>query len=426
VEIDTRKLRGGELFIPLKGQRFDGHTFIGEAISKGAIGFLFEKDKIAPQRLKLLTRRAFAIEVKDTYEALKRLALFKRKRFRGKEVIAITGSAGKTTTKELIAHLLGGFFDVYKTPGNFNSKIGLPLALANADENADFWVFEVGTDRRGNIRELTEILKPTFGVLTSVSPSHLEGFGNFENLLCAKGEIFLPESVKKAVLPQGLLTCYQTLLREKEFLTFGGKGVRVTSYRFLKEGKTLLEFPSFKVKVPLLGKGIVKAVETAVATLKLLGLNPTEFVHRFETFRGEWGRMQPLLGDGYLVIADFYNANPLSTKLALETLVEVEGYNRRVAILGAMMELGEEELLHHHALGEFINTLPLDEVYLYGEPMKFACQRITKRCYHFTNPQRLEEFLRKKHPQRGTVYLLKGSRGMAMERFLPALGFPLT
>ena len=425
VEIDTRKLRGGEFFIPLKGKRFDGHAFIGEAIAKGAIGFLFEKNKVSPQRLKSLTQRAFAIEVGNTYEALKRLAVFKRKQFGGREIIAVTGSAGKTTTKELIAHLLAGPFEVYKTPGNFNSKIGLPLALANADERADFWVFEVGADRRGNIRELTQILKPTFAVLTSVSPSHLEGFGNFENLLCAKGEIFLPRSVKRAVLPKELLNCYRALLKEREFLTFGGEDVKVVSYRFLKEGKTLLEFPEFKVKVPLLGKGIVRAVETAVATLKLLGLNPADFIPRFETFRGEWGRMQPLLGDGYLVIADFYNANPLSTRLALETLAEVEGYDRRVAILGAMLELGEEEVLHHRALGEFINTLPLDEVYLYGEPMKFACQKIRKRCYHFNEPERLEEFIRKRHPQRGTVYLLKGSRGMAMERFLPALGFPL-
>ncbi|RTZ70700.1 MAG: hypothetical protein DSZ30_00395 [Aquificaceae bacterium] len=421
LEIDTRKLKGGEVFIPLKGSRFDGHSFIGEAVSKGAIGFLFEKNKVSPQRLKVLTQKAFAIEVENTYQALKRLAVFKRNQFRGKEIIAVTGSAGKTTTKELIAHLLGGSFSVYKTPGNLNSKIGLPLSLANADPNADFWVFEVGTDRRGNIKELTEILRPTFAVLTSVSPSHLEGLRNFENLLCAKGEIFLPRGVKKTVLPSELLKCYKTLLEDKRFLTFGENGIKATSYRFLKEGKTLIEFPEFRVTVSLLGKGIVKAVETAVAVLKLLDFNPKGFANLFETFRGEWGRMQPVLGEDFLIIADFYNANPLSVRLALETLSEVEGYKRRIAILGDMLELGEEEILHHESLGEFINTLPLNEVYLYGKLTEFTCKKVTKRCFHFQSAKQLEEFLKRKHPQRGTVYLIKGSRAMAMERFAKVL-----
>ncbi|HIP86648.1 MAG TPA: UDP-N-acetylmuramoyl-tripeptide--D-alanyl-D-alanine ligase, partial [Aquifex sp.] len=305
-EIDTRKLKGGEVFIPLKGIRFDGHSFVEEAVYKGALGFLFETNKISPQRLKVLTRKTFAIEVENTYRALKRWAFFRRKRFRGKGVLAVTGSAGKTTTKELIAHLLGGFFSVYKTPGNLNSKIGLPLSLANANLNADFWVFEVGTDRRGNIKKLTEILNPTFAVLTSVSPSHLEGLRNFENLLCAKGEIFLQRSVKKAVLPSNLLKFYKILVTEKKFITFGENEIKAKSYRFLKDGKTLIEFPEFKVAVPLLGKGVVKAVETAVAVLKLLGFNPKEFTNLFETFRGEWGRMQPILGEGFLIIADFY------------------------------------------------------------------------------------------------------------------------
>jgi UDP-N-acetylmuramoyl-tripeptide--D-alanyl-D-alanine ligase len=415
VSIDSRTVKGGELFIPLKGSKFDGHTFIGKAIENGAVGFLFEKGRLSGEELQKLSRRAFAIEVKDTFSALKEIARLRREEFKGKEIIAITGTAGKTTTKELIAHLLGAKFEVYKSPKNLNSQIGLPLALANANPHADYWVFELGASERGNIKGLTDTLKPTFGVITSVGRAHLEGFGSFESLLCAKGEILLPESVKKAVLPSEVLDCYKTLLGNKKFLTTKGD----LKYRFTKEGKTEIDLNGLKISVPLLGVGVVRSVETSVRVLELLKLPLGDFVEAFETFRGEWGRMQPLLGDGFLVINDAYNANPLSVKLALETLVKVEGYPKRVAILGDMLELGKEEEKLHRELGRFLDKLPLEEIYLYGNLTKFTHEEIkTKRCYHFEDKELLKEFLRKRHPQRGTVYLIKGSRGTKMEELL--------
>jgi len=426
VSINSKTVRRGELFIPLRGRKVDGHTFVEEAINRGAVGFLFEKGKISPSLLKSLTSRGvFAIEVKDTFQALKGIARLRRELFKGKEIIAITGSVGKTTTKELIAHLLRSKFFVYKTPGNLNSQIGLPLALANADENADFWIFELGADSRGNISSLGELLKPTLSVLTAVGKAHIEGFKNFENLLCAKGEIFFPPSVAKAVLPKEVEHCYKTLLRDRTYLTTGeGGDVSVSSYRFLKSGKTLLKVGNLEFEIPLLGKGIIRVVETALGVLKLLNLPWEEFKGSFETFKGAWGRMQPLLGDGYLVINDAYNANPASVAAALETLSQIEGYNNRVLILGDMLELGKDQIEEHRKVGRLIEQSPIREVYLYGNLTRYTCEIVrTKRCFHSYDKDLLMEIFAKNHPQRDTVYLVKGSRGMEMEDFLPLLGF---
>ena len=413
------------MFIPLKGSRNDGHSFIEEALKRGAVGFLFERGKISKSRLENLTRRAFAIEVDDTFKALKKIARLRREQFRGKEVIAVTGSAGKTTTKELLAHLLGNYFSVYKTPGNLNSQVGLPLALANADPGADYWVFELGADRRGNISALTDLLKPTLSVLTSVGKAHLEGFKTFENLLVAKGEIFLPPTVEKAVLPAEVLPFYEHSLRGKDVITTGrGGSLEITRYRFLKNGNTLLEVKGREIIVPLLSEGIVRASELALGVLKSLELPFEEFLEAFKTFKGEWGRMQPLLGDGYLVINDAYNANPLSVASAIRTLSKVEGYRRRVLILGDMLELGKDEIEEHLKVGQLIEQSPVEEVYLFGNLTRFTCKAInTKRCFYSADKDLLMEVIENREPQNGTVYLVKGSRGMKMEEFLLPLGF---
>jgi len=424
VSINSKTVRGGELFIPLKGNKNDGHTFIGEALKRGAVGFLFERGKLDKRRIELLTRRAFAIEVENTFEALKKIARLRRGEFKGKGIIAVTGSAGKTTTKELIAHLLGSGFSVYKTPGNLNSRVGLPLALANAEPDADYWVFELGADSRGNISALVDLLKPTLSVITSLGKAHIEGFGNFENLVSAKGEIFFPPTVKKAVLPKEVFRFYKALLEGKKVIPTGkGGDIEITRYRFLRNGKTLIEVGGKGIEIPLLGEGIVKSAELALGVLKALELPLEEFLDSFRTFKGEWGRMQPLLGEGYLVINDAYNANPLSVASAIRTLSKIENYRRRVLILGDMLELGKNAKYEHLKVGELIESSPIEAVYLYGNLTRFTCKAIrTKRCFYSADKNLLREIITNNEPQKGSVYLVKGSRGMKMEEFLPALG----
>ncbi len=422
ISIDSRRVEGSELFVPLRGSRFDGHVFIGEALKRGAVGFLFERGKIPAGRLLKLTERAFALEVPNTLEALRKIAAYRRENFKGREIIAVTGTAGKTTVKELLAHLLSLVGKTYRSPKNLNSQIGFPLSLANA-EDADFWVFELGASQRGDIKRNAFLLSPTLSVLTALGKAHLEGFKNFQNLAVAKGEIFLPKSVRTAVLPERFLNLYRHLLGKREVFTFGGESLRVQHFRFTAEGKTRLVLEGKTLEVNLLGLGIVRAVEAVAAALKALGLPHLELLlEGLPTFRGEWGRMEPLRGNGFLVINDAYNANPLSMRAALETLVRVEGFERRVALLGEMLELGEHSEEEHRKLGRLLNTLNVDEVYLFGKEMKAAYWEVKdKPCHLFFEMEDLLRFLKRREPRRGTVYLVKGSRGCRMEETLGVL-----
>ncbi|MEO2153838.1 MAG: UDP-N-acetylmuramoyl-tripeptide--D-alanyl-D-alanine ligase [Aquificota bacterium] len=432
--IDSRQIKEGDIFIPLKGQKFDAHLFVEEAFKRGALGFIVQKGKLKQSLIEKISRRGFVIEVENTFEALKKIASYKRKIFKGSEIIAITGTAGKTTTKELIAHLLKSKFSVYKTPGNLNSRIGLPLALANADERANFQVFEVGSDGRGNITRLLKILKPSVGVLTSLGLAHLSGFKNFENLVCAKGEIFDPygvcsfktfpfQGLKKIVLPARWKEFYKVLFEDRKVVLFSEGELKITSWRFTKEGKTLIELQNRKIEIPLLGLGLISAVEAALGTLQALGLDGEDFVQEFKTFKGEWGRMQPLKGENFLVIDDSYNANPLSMETALKTLTLVEGYKERVAILGDMLELGNLTVEEHKKLGLLLEELPITEVYLYGEYTRYTAEVIkSKPVFWSDKKEKLFEILKKRdHPRKGAVYLIKGSRGCKMEQFLEVL-----
>jgi UDP-N-acetylmuramoyl-tripeptide--D-alanyl-D-alanine ligase len=414
--IDSRKANEKTLFIPLKGSRRDGHSFIENAIQRGARGFLYSKP-LNPQ--KFLKGRAFAVKINSTLEALRELARFKRQNFKGEKIIAITGTAGKTTAKEIVAFLLSTVFSTYKTPGNLNSQIGLPLSLANANV-ADFWVFELGASERGNIKRLTELLKPTVAVLTSLGKAHVEGFKNFENLSVAKGEIFLPPSVETAVLPAKFLPLYKATLEGKRVITFGGGGdVAIQHYRFKKNGTTEVVLNGKTFTVPFPGYAAVKAVEIGASVLKALGLEAEPFLKELPAFGGERGRMEPLFKGDYLVLDDSYNANPLSMEYSLKTLVSIEGYARRVAILGDMLELGVEEEREHRKLGKLLSTLPVDEVYLVGEAVKYTAEEIkNKPVKVFQNSEELKRFLKDREPQSDTVYLIKASRGIALETVL--------
>ncbi len=416
ISINSKTVKVGNLFVPLKGKKFDGHLFIEEAIRKDAVGFLFESSKLDKNLIKKLTARAFALEVKDTFKALQTLARLRREFFKGKEIIAITGTAGKSTTKELIAHLLKGAGTVYKTEGNLNSQVGLPLTVAAANERVDFWVLEMGASEKGNIKRLVEIAKPTLSVLTSLGFAHLEGFGNFQNLILAKGEIFLGKEVRKAVLPQEALFYYKHLLENKRTETFKG----LPFYRFTSKGRTAINLYGKRVEVNLLGEGIVKTILVASKVLEILELPVRELLlELLPFFRGLKGRMQPILGKDFLVIDDSYNANPLSMEAALNTLIKVEGYDRRVAILGDMLELGDIEVKAHRDLGLLLEKLPISEIYLFGRLTRHTCGEIkSKPCHHFEDKEKLLKRLKAKEPRKGSVYLVKGSRSLKMEEVL--------
>ena len=426
-KINSKEIEEGDIFIPLKGRRRDGHEFIGEALKKGAVGFLFEKRKrafIEREILPQINKKFFAIEVENTYESLKAIAQHKRKLFQGK-IIAITGTAGKTTTKEFISFVLSHFLKVYKTTGNLNSQIGLPLTLANADLTADIWVLELGADTLGGIKKLTQLAQHHIAVITSIGRAHLRGFKSLENILKEKLEILNSPNLEGAVIPQNIKKEALSLIYSKPsipLLTVQGSW----SYKFTKEGKTIVEIPwkgkTSIVIIPLFGS--VAYLTELVFKVCSLFLSPEKFLSIMEKFRGFPHRMQPIFRGDYLIIDDSYNANPLSMRDMLTQFSKLKRfYKELVVILGDMLDLGAFEKEEHEKLAYYLEEGNFSEIYLYGPAMFYTYRKLKeissiKKIHWSEDKEFLKKLFRKRHPQKGTAYLIKGSRSMKMEEFL--------
>ena len=410
--IDSRRIKEGDVFIALKGQKDDGHNYVKEALSKGAVGAIVQRDGCGPPPGK------FLIKVKDTFEALRDIARYRRKTYRGK-VIAVAGSVGKTTTKELVHHLLCGVGKAYKSEGNLNSRIGLPLVLANMDMDSDFAVLELGASAVGDVLELTKLSEPKVRVITALGEEHLEGFGSMENVIKGNGEIFWGFGGDDcAVIPVYAKRFYP--LEGGRVLTFGDGGdIRADKVALSLKG-TSFEFMGYKVSIPVLSKGIVDNVLASLGVVHVLGYEPLELIHRLGNFRPPPGRMNLIkLGDAYL-IDDTYNANPPSVRNALETLALIGRNSKKVVLLGDMLELGKDSEKLHREVGRLVVKLGIDFAIFYGTEMKFAyytCQRVGGNCVYTKNKEDVIELILKwiKHKN---IILIKGSRGMRMEFFL--------
>ncbi len=410
--IDSRRVKQGDVFIALRGQKDDGHNYLGEAFSKGAVGAIVQRDGCEPPPGK------FLIKVKDTFEALRDIARYRRKTYRGK-VIAVAGSVGKTTTKELIHHLLCSVGRAYKSEGNLNSRIGLPLVLANMDMDSDFAVLELGASAVGDVLELTKLSEPKVRVITALGEEHLEGFGSIENVIKGNGEIFWGFGGDDcAVIPAYAKRFYP--LEGGRVLTFGDGGdIRADNVALSLKG-TSFEFMGHEVSIPVLSKGIVDNVLASLGVVHVLGYEPPELIHRLRGFKPPQGRMNLIkLGDAYL-IDDTYNANPPSVRNALETLALVGRNSKKVALLGDMLELGKESEKLHREVGKLVVKLGIDFAIFYGTEMKFAydaCQKVGGNCVYTMHKEEVIELVLKwlRHKN---IILIKGSRGMRMEFFL--------
>ena len=418
--VDSRTVQAGDLFIPLRGKNFDGHDFLLEAVQKGAAACLSE-DLCAGLKVPV-------IGVEDTLTALGDLAGSTRASFNG-PVAAVTGSSGKTTTKEMLASILALTGAGLKTEGNFNNLIGLPLTLLRLENEHKWIVLEMGTNRRGEITRLTAIADPHVGIITNVGPSHLEGLHGLDGVARAKGELFA--SLKKdsfAVInaddqrvvnipvangvERVLFGMSPEALVRAEDVAVGPESV---SFRLLIPGGT------YPVCLPICGKHNVSNALAAAAAAVCLGVADKMIVRGLENFTRLQGRMEisPIRPD-ILLVDDSYNANPLSMKAALTALAEMTGAGRRVAVLGDMLELGDESRELHREVGAIAAGL-CDFIFLLGEQARDmgegaqAAGMESERIRVFSEHSEVAEALRGML-QPGDRVLLKGSRGMKMEK----------
>ncbi len=428
IATDTRFLEPGYIFWALKGQRYDGHDFWKEALAKGAKGLLVHKIP-ADMKLEELPKTISVILVNDTLYALGELARYYRLK-RGFRVIAITGSCGKTTTKELLSTLLEGFYKIAKNEANYNNLIGVPLSILRIRENPDWVILEIGTSKKGEIRRLTEIAGPVISVITCIYPAHLEGLGSIEGVLEEKVSLF--EGTPK----EGTLVYFydQEILRNRvrEFpqkkISFGeeeGADLRLISYFELEEGTRFsIEFNDevYEIKVPLFGKHNVLNLLAGLSAGLATGLRLKSLVESIPSDGPLYMRAKFIDIGPWLIIDDSYNANPGSMREALRLLaLRAKGHRMRVAILGDMKELGEESEKLHEEIGRLASECA-DWAIFIGEMAEYYASGFSPSGKPFELYGSVDEFLEKTVlPEEELVILIKGSRSMRMERITQKL-----
>jgi len=416
VSIDSRTIQRGELFVALKGQRFDGHDFVKKALETGS-GAIVDTPPDEFMRGKTV------IQVYDTLEALQKIARYMRLK-RNIPVIGITGSNGKTTTKELIASILATRYRVLKNRGNLNNNIGLPLSLAGMHDTDEIGVLEMGASAPGEIRELCEIAMPQYGVLTNISPAHLEGFKDIETVRKTKLELLAYSDV-------ALVNADDLFLMEGVHAT-GFKGwlirygiknyaeIRATNIRLLKKGMVFhlrtSENISLEVRAQVSGMFNVYNILAAASIGYLFNIDPEAMRNAIGSFTGVPMRLEMKDMNGVKIISDVYNANPASMRCALQELARIKR-GRAIAVLGDMLELGDYEEEEHRRLGRLLQDLSIDIFIAVGERMVYAAQEFKGNVYDVKSADAASKLLRE-ICRKGDTVLIKGSRGMNMERVL--------
>lgn len=423
VSTDTRKIVPDSLFVALRGDRFDGHEFVEEAVRNGASGVVVSRDIQVEAEIAV-------IRVPDTRKALQDLAFFHRQRFTI-PVIAITGSNGKTTTKDMIAAVLSTRFPVLKTEANFNNEIGLPLTLLNLTAEHQAAVVEMGMRGKGEISELTGIARPTIGVVTNVGESHIERLGSRAAIADAKAE--LVEAVgKDGIVVLNSDNDYVKAMRSKtsaRIVLYGLEheaDIRASNIASQGGGTMFtcraakLEFP---VRLTVPGKHNVYNALAAIAVGVELGLTPGEIANGLHGFTTGKMRLHIEQRDGYTIINDAYNASPLSMTAAIETLSDIAG-GRKIAVLGDMLELGEFAEAAHTQIGIILAQQNIDAVITVGSLARFIARGAQQAGVGFVQSCETHadaQLVIKKLIKPGDTLLIKGSRGMQMEKILEML-----
>lgn len=420
--IDSRNIGSGELFIALRGQRFDGHDFVRDALQNGS-GALVSIPPAEPGRQKSI------IHVHNTLKALQDLARFRRLK-RHIPVVSVTGTNGKTTTKELIASIVSQKHRVLKTTGNFNNHIGLPLCVANMQGDEEVAVLEMGSNARGDIRELCRIVQPDLAVVTNVGQAHLEGFGSIEAVRDTDLEVLehvttVSVNSDDRFLMQGMAGF------AGRTITYGidnAADFYATDISLAQEGSAFtLCMPgseTIQVSLKISGRFNVLNALAAASIASELGIGPEEIRQGLEAFTGVPMRLEIRRLAGALVINDVYNANPSSMEEALQELVRLRR-GRTIAVLGDMLELGIYSEDAHRSLVQKMNERNIDLLIAVGPEMQKASAVFSGACYQAASSDEARSLLFDMM-KKGDTILIKGSRGIRMERVLAGEGRPLT
>lgn len=423
VSIDSRTLERGDAFVAFKGDNFDGADYIDNAIDKGASIIITDF-----RRKERYDKYAFPfVYSEDPIKVYGQLANFKRNKL-GYKVISITGSNGKTTSKEYTAALLKNKFKVHKTEANNNNHIGVPLTIHQAPVDAEVLVLEQGTNQFGEIEYSASVSEPDLALITNIGDSHLEFLINREGVLKEK------KALSEASFRRGGLTVYNSddplLFREfkskNDVISFGIKNdafVKGDILGFDEFGKVVLSVKLNKqscvYELPFAGINNAYNFLAAVSLVSCLGITLCEIKESVKNIEQVKGRLQTTYYNNFMLIEDWYNANPDSMKSSISLMKNITGYKRKIAVLGDMFEMGSNSKDHHRSLSEVIKYNEIEEIITIGNDMKYLSEALNDNVEvnkHFDSREELSKFLRELNIN-NSVILVKGSRGMHMEEF---------
>lgn len=428
VSTDTREQQAGKLFIPLRGPRFDGHGFIPAAVGSGVAGLLIREGEEYRLREVEGQKTLTVISVRDTLAALGDLSHFWRKKF-PIPVVAITGSAGKTTTKEMTAQILGIIKNTLQTEGNYNNLVGLPLTLLRLRETHEVAIVEMGTNVPGEIKRLSSLAAPDVGLITNIGPAHLEGLKSVALVKEEKGELFrqLAESGTAVVNVDDEAVRELAARRSSRRVTYGLRGeadVAAEDVTMSRKGLSfILRIGSDKGRVEMAAAGTHNLMNALAAAAIGRALEiPTDVIRQgLQSFKPIPGRMEiiPLQNGGFL-INDSYNANPLSVREALATFQNLRVDRRGTVILGDMLELGEQTEAWHEEIGGLLASTGVERIFLWGAFARMTAAGAQKkglspsRIFFPSSPDDIVAHLSATW-QEGDWLLVKGSRAMKLE-----------
>ena len=411
VSIDSRQIKPGDLFIPLVGQQQDGHEFISDALKGGAALIFDSRKSTSPSK---------TVRVEDTKAALYQLVALYRNEF-SVPLLGITGSNGKTTTKELLHHIISQNRSCFKTEGNFNSTVGMPLGLLQLKYGHQFGVVEMGVGEPGEMSTMCNLLKPDLGLITNIHPVHLEFFGSLDRIALEKGRLFtcLPtDGMAFVAVDDPMIVKLPSPARKISYSLKVEADLK--GHYFEDVMDSYLALMDVEIKLPYGGKTMAQNALAAAVIALQLNIPLTDIKETIESFSAPSGRGNIRYFNDLTVIDDTYNANLQSVLQGVTAFQKINPQARHIVILGDMFELGSAAEDHHRLLGKYIQQSGIQAVFCLGALTRFTLAELNGANIHhrhFDDHSQLAGYLRE-YCQAGDMIYIKGSRGMAMEKII--------
>ncbi len=415
ISTDSRNIIKDSIYFALKGEKFDGNDFALDALNNGAVLAIVDNDRIENSEK--------IIHTKNSLLLLQELASFHRQKL-GIPIIAITGTNGKTTTKELIASVLSRKYNIYATQGNFNNHIGVPLTLLGMDSNTEIGITEMGANHPKEIASLCEIAKPNYGIITNIGMAHLEGFGSFEGVVSTKGELFdyLIKNNGVAFVNSGDMIIHG-LAYGLEVINYGEnskiEGEILENNPFLKIRYTVYkayDFKEYTIPTSLTGTYNLNNILAAVSVGRYFKIRHNSIIKAIENYTPSNNRSQVIKTDKNMLLLDAYNANPTSMKSAIDSFYNLD-VNNKILILGDMLELGKFSIKEHENITKLIEDYKLKNVIFVGQNFS----KINKDKFESYNIVDELVLRLQTKPINDKTILIKGSRGIRLEKILKYL-----